>query len=78
MNHKCEIFFYEYFWKYLGRAVLAKVKKTEKPLMQVLISIIYKLLMINVEPTKFVKNKMPFRITLHIYYVSKGLFSFNS
>lgn len=78
MNHKCEIFFYEYFWKYLGRAMLAKVKKNEKPLTQALISIIYKLLMINVEPTKFVKNKMPFRITLNIYYVSKGLFYFNS
>ena len=77
MNHKFEIFFCEYFWNYLGRAVLATLKKKEKPLMQKLISLIYKLKMINVAPTKFVKENMSFKISLNIYYVSEGLFSFS-
>ena len=78
VNHKFEIFFCEYFWSYLGRALLARVKKKEKLLMQKLISLTYKLKMINVAPTKFVKKKMPFKIALNIYRVSERLFSFNS
>lgn len=78
VNHKFEIFFCEYFWNYLGRALLATVKRKEKLLMQKLISLTYKLKMINVAPTKFVKKKMPFKIALNIYCVSERLFSLNS
>lgn len=33
MIHKFEIFFHEYFWNHLGKAMLAKFKKNKKPLM---------------------------------------------
>ena len=46
--------------------------------MQKLISLTYKLNMINVASPKFVKKKMPFKIALNIYHVSERLFSLNS
>lgn len=33
MIHKFEIFFHEYFWNHLGKAMSAKFKKNKKPLM---------------------------------------------